>query len=253
MMRFALLGSGSRGNGTLVEIGDQRLLIDCGFTLRETVSRLARLGVAADDLTAILVTHEHGDHLRGVLPLARRYRLPIYLTAGTARHLDLRDYRVHLLQCQTPFLLHDIAITPLVVPHDAREPCQFLFDNGHHRLAVVTDLGHTTPYLHQELQRCSALVIESNHDEEMLRSGPYPAALKARVAGAWGHLSNAQTAHFVAEVAHSGLQHLVAAHLSEQNNHPDRVRSALATALGCEQKEIDLADQEIGLNWRQLI
>lgn len=254
-MRFALLGSGSKGNATLIEQGDTCVLLDCGFTLRETEQRLARLGRSPEQLSAILVTHEHQDHLGGVGPVARKYGLPVWLSNGTLRAAAHRLGRLpdcRLFNSHTDFAIDALQVHPFPVPHDAREPCQFVLGNGVHRLGVLTDTGRATAHIAHQLDACDALILESNHDSRMLRDGPYPPALQERVAGGLGHLSNDQAAGLLAELDSSRLQHLVAAHLSEQNNRPDLAVAALSGALGCEAQWIALADQQQGLDWREI-
>lgn len=252
-MRFASLGSGSRGNGTLVEEGSTRLLIDCGFSARETERRLARLGRAPGDLSALLVTHEHGDHLRGVGVLARRYRLPVWMTPGTRAACAGEEIpRLELFNAHEPFALGAIEVTPYPVPHDAREPAQFRFGNGAASLGLLTDSGWITPHIVATLARCDALLLECNHDPELLASGPYPRFLKERVGGRLGHLSNQQAVELLSGVDRGRLQHVVAAHLSEKNNTPAHVRSGLAGVLGCRPEEIDVACQEQGFGWREV-
>lgn len=255
-MKFALFGSGSKGNATLIEHGATRLLVDCGFSLRELERRMARLGVEAASLSAVLVTHEHNDHIGGVGALARKYRLPVWLTAGTVRSAARRLGELpqqRLLNCHNAFAVGDLQVSPFPVPHDAREPCQFVFSDGDKRLGLLTDTGRSTQHIEQQLDRCDALILESNHDSEMLRTGPYPPRLQARVGGGLGHLSNDQAAAILQRIDCSALQHLVAAHLSEKNNRPDLAVRAFSTALGCEQDWIALADQEQGLGWREIL
>jgi phosphoribosyl 1,2-cyclic phosphodiesterase len=252
-MRFASLGSGSRGNATLIESGSTLLMVDCGFSCRETERRLARLGRTAEQLAAILVTHEHGDHIRGVSALAREYGLPVWLSAGT--RLMLRDEdlpEIHCFDGQAGFCLGDLGIQPVTVPHDAREPCQFVFADGNHRFGLLTDTGRITSHIRASLDGCDALMLECNHDPAMLAGGPYSASLKARVGGPLGHLSNAQAAGLLESIDSSRLQHVVAAHLSEKNNAPELARAALASALGCAADWIGVAGQETGLSWRAL-
>lgn len=254
-MRFALLGSGSKGNATLVEHNGTRLLVDCGFSVRELERRMQRLGVMADTLSAILVTHEHNDHIGGVGALARKYKLPVWLTAGTASAAGKRLGelpRQQLLNCHSDFSIQELQVTPFPVPHDAREPCQFVFSDGNRRLGVLTDTGRSTQHIEQQLDACDALILESNHDSEMLRNGPYPPRLQARVGGELGHLSNVQSAMILKRIDTSRLQHLVAAHLSEQNNLPELAVAALSEALDCEPQWIALADQQSGLDWREI-
>jgi phosphoribosyl 1,2-cyclic phosphodiesterase len=252
-MRFASLGSGSRGNATLIESGSTLVLVDCGFSRRETERRLARLGRTAEQLAGILVTHEHGDHIRGVSALAREYGLPVWLSAGT--QLMLREdapREIHCFDGQARISLGDLEIRPFTVPHDAREPCQFVFADGNRRFGLLTDTGRITAHIRASLDGCDALMLECNHDSALLAAGPYSASLKARVGGPLGHLSNAQAAGLLESIDTSRLQHIVAAHLSEKNNRPELARAALASALGCGADEIGVAGQEAGLTWRAL-
>lgn len=255
-MRFALLGSGSRGNATLVEEGDTCLLVDCGFSVREVERRMARLGTSPERLSAILVTHEHQDHLAGVGALARKYRLPVWLTAGSEaagkKRLGELPQR-ELLNCHSDFAIHGLNLHPFPVPHDAREPCQFVFSNGDKRLGLLTDTGRSTQHIERQLDAVDALILESNHDPQMLANGPYPPALQARVGGGLGHLSNGQAAEILQRIDTGSLQHVVAAHLSEKNNRPELAVEALSTALDCEREWITLADQEEGLDWREIL
>ena len=255
-MRFALLGSGSKGNATLIEHGHTRLLVDCGFSVRELEKRMLRMGVEPGTLSAILVTHEHNDHIGGVGALARKYRLPVWLTAGTQKAAGERLGelpRRNVLNCHSDLVVDDLQVTPFPVPHDAREPCQFVFSDGDKRLGLLTDTGRSTQHIEQQLTGCDALILESNHDNEMLRNGPYPPRLQARVGGELGHLSNVQAANILRQLDCSALQHLVAAHLSEKNNLPELATTALSEALGCEPEWIALADQELGLDWREIL
>lgn len=232
-MRFASLGSGSRGNATLIESGTTRLLLDCGFAAREAERRLGLLGVTADSLDAILVTHEHQDHIKGVGPLARRHDLPVWISHGTYRQGrcgDLPEPRL-IHSHQASFQIGSIKVQPYPVPHDAREPVQFTFSSDETRLGVLTDSGSITPHIQQVLSGCHALLLEFNHDSQMLADGPYPPALQRRVGGRLGHLNNAQAVSLLAELAHDDLRHLVVAHVSEQNNHPQRVRECILARL----------------------
>jgi phosphoribosyl 1,2-cyclic phosphodiesterase len=228
-MRFASLGSGSRGNATLVEAGGTCLLVDCGYALREFERRLAALELSAEALSGILVTHEHADHVRGVGPVARRYGLPVWTSVGTARVAVLGE--LPALHCFAShagaFRLGDIEVTPYGVPHDAREPCQFAFAASGRRLGLLTDTGRLTPHIVASLEAVDAVLLECNHDVEMLATGPYPPALRARVAGPLGHLSNGQAAGLLRHIDHRRLSHLVAGHLSEKNNHPELATAAL--------------------------
>lgn len=253
-MRFAFLGSGSRGNAALVEVNGTCVMIDCGFSAREAEGRLARLGKTPADLSAILVTHEHSDHLGGVAPFARRHRIPVWMTVGTRVNSVAGELpALHLFSSHEPFSLDGLAVHPYPVPHDAREPAQFVFDDGARRLGVLTDAGAITAHMEGMLMDCDGLLLECNHDPHLLATGPYPPSLKARVGGRYGHLSNEQAAGILYRVKGRRLQHVVAAHLSEKNNRPDLARNALSNALGCEPEWISVADQDRGLGWRELV
>ncbi len=252
-MRFSSLGSGSRGNGTLVERHSTSLLVDCGFSVKQTLQRLARLEAVPEAITAILVTHEHGDHISGVAALARRYQIPIWATHGSAMQFSAGELpELNIFSSHDCFEIGDIEISPFPVPHDAREPSQFIFSDGEHRLGMLTDVGSITPHIEASLSGCDALLLESNYDVDLLEKSDYPAALKARISGYRGHLSNHQTAALLARIDCSRLQHFAAAHLSEQNNSPEIVRVILAEALNCEPAWVAIADQVHGLSWRQL-
>ena len=258
MTRFASLGSGSQGNGLVFEAGGTRLLLDCGFNPREVKARLARLGLAPEDLAGIIVTHEHSDHVGGVFALAKQARLPVWLTYGTfcaVREADeevAQGVEVTLIDGLEAVAIGDVQVQPFTVPHDAREPVQYVLSDGKSRLGVLTDTGCATPHIEAMLSGCEALVLEANHDRDMLSRGAYPAWLKARVGGRFGHLSNGASAALLAALDCSRLRHVVAAHLSHQNNTPQLARSALESALGCEPEWIALADQAEGFAWRDL-
>jgi phosphoribosyl 1,2-cyclic phosphodiesterase len=252
--RFASLGSGSSGNGLVVERGRTRILMDCGFTLGETSLRLGRLGLAPADITAVVVTHEHTDHLGGVARFSKRHAIPVHLTRGTALALPI-DFPASLVRFIDPhatFEVNDLLVDPFPVPHDAREPVQYAFSDGAVRLAVATDLGMSTPHVEEKLAHCDALVLECNHDAAMLEGGSYPRALKDRIAGRFGHLDNGAAAGIVSRIDCTRLKHIVAAHLSKENNRPELAAQALAGALGCEVSWIGIAGQEEGFGWRDV-
>jgi phosphoribosyl 1,2-cyclic phosphodiesterase len=257
-VRFALLGSGSEGNGLVVEAGATRLMLDCGFGVRDTVARLERIGVDPAGLAGIVVTHEHSDHADGVFPLARRFGLPVWMTWGTFSAIRWtepdagRQVEIRLVDPDSSFAAGDLEVRPLTVPHDAREPVQYVFGDGARRLGVLTDTGSPTAHIQASLSGCEALVLECNHDLDMLMGGEYPASLKARIAGRWGHLDNAVSASILSALDRSRLKHVVAAHLSRKNNTPALARAALAGVLGCAPDWIAVATQEEGLPWREV-
>jgi phosphoribosyl 1,2-cyclic phosphodiesterase len=255
MLRFRSLGSGSTGNAALVEATSggrtSRLLVDCGFGLRQLDLRLAKAGLAASDIDAIFVTHEHGDHIGCAHSLSRRNRIPVWMSEGTWLATGGRDFegRLNLARDDSEFAVGDIAVQPFTVPHDAREPLQLRCSDGARTLGVLTDLGHATAHVLSRLSGVHALLLEFNHDSELLANSAYPAFLKLRVGGKHGHLSNAAAADIARAVRHEGLRHVVAAHLSEQNNRPEIVRRLMADALGGHEAEMLTASASEGSPW----
>jgi phosphoribosyl 1,2-cyclic phosphodiesterase len=257
-MRFCSLGSGSTGNATLVEARSgttcSRVAIDCGFSLREFEVRLDRAGLEPDDLDAVFVTHEHGDHIGCAVMLARRHGIDVWMSRGTWRAIgapELGD-RLHFARDAEAIAIGDLELTPYTVPHDAAEPLQLRCSDGDARLGVLTDAGSSTPHLVAHLQHCDALLLECNHDAQLLAQSSYPPALKARIGGRHGHLSNDTAAQILKACVHAGLRHLVAAHLSEQNNRPDLARAALACASQAAFDEIVVADPASGFGWLKI-
>ena len=250
-MRFASLGSGSRGNALVVEAGATRVMLDCGFSYAETVARLARIGLVPEDIHAVIVTHEHDDHVSGVARFARRMGIPVYLTTGTRAAVagKFAGIRCECFDPHAEFQVDDLTVRPFPVPHDAREPAQCVFDDGTNTLGVLTDAGMPTAHIREMLSGCSGLVLECNHDAALLRNGPYPPALKARIGSRYGHLQNTDCAELLATLDTSRLKHVVAAHLSDTNNTPHLARSALAGALRTRPEDIHVAMQDEGLAW----
>ncbi|MFA5825119.1 MAG: MBL fold metallo-hydrolase [Gallionellaceae bacterium] len=255
-MRFALLGSGSEGNALVVEVGQSRVLMDCGFSLSETVARLARLGLVPEQLCGIVVTHEHGDHIGGVARMARKFSLPVFLTHGTLRSqngafADLSS--VTEINPHLRFAVGEVQVQPYPVPHDASEPVQYVFSDGVKRLGVLTDAGCSTPHIEATLSGCAALVLECNHDTGLLANGDYPYSLKQRVGGRFGHLNNQDAAALLERLDASKLQHVVVAHLSYKNNTRALAVNALSAALGCEEGRIIVATQDEGSPWCEIV
>ncbi|MGR6874677.1 MBL fold metallo-hydrolase [Pseudomonas sp. HK3] len=252
-MRFCSIGSGSKGNGTLIQKGDTCILIDDGFTLKEVENRLAQKGLTPLNLSAVLITHEHGDHIKGVGPLARKYRIPVYCSHGTSLHEGLGVIpSLKVIDSHSDFTIGELTVSPVVVPHDAREPTQFVVTDGEFTVGVLTDLGSLTPYIIDKYRYCHGLLIETNHDVAMLRRGPYPPKLKVRVEGSLGHLNNEQAAQFLMQVEQEQLQYVVATHISEQNNQAELAIQNICSALGCDPQWVIMANQETGFDWRQL-
>lgn len=258
-MRFCSLGSGSTGNATLIEasggITVTRVLVDCGFSLRELDRRLGCAGLQAGDIDAIFVTHEHGDHVGCAVRLARRERIPLFTSRGTWKAIgepELPEGLLHFARDMRPIEVGDLQLTPYAVPHDAHEPLQLRASDGARRLGVLTDTGAITQHLLAQLRKCDALLLECNHDREMLVNSKDHPALKRRIAGGMGHLPNHVAAEILAQVHHAGLRHLVAAHLSLRNNHPRLASTALAGAVGASPEDIVVASAESGFAWLDL-
>lgn len=221
--RVVVLGSGSSGNSTLVEGRRGRLLVDCGLSARETARRLNQVGCAPGSIDALLVTHEHADHAGGAAMISRRFGVPIYATPATAAASGLRDDGVAGLVHTgpgRPFRVGDLLVSPFPVPHDAVDNVGFVIECEGTRLGYATDLGHATGLVVERLKECDVLVAEANHDPEMLRNGPYPWAVKQRILGRHGHLSNDEMAGLVSLVAGARTRHLFLAHMSRTNNTP---------------------------------
>jgi phosphoribosyl 1,2-cyclic phosphodiesterase len=256
-LRFASIGSGSKGNCLVAEVGSTRLLLDCGLSPRETERRLARIGLAPADIAGIVLTHEHDDHAGQAFPFAALHRIPVWLTYGTQAALAEAGkapggVETRTIDGRTAFAVGGIEVRPYTVPHDAREPVQFVFSDGASRLGVLTDIGASTAHVAATLSGCDALVLECNHDLDMLWAGDYPKWLKERISGPFGHLDNGSSAQLLAGLDRSRLKHVIAAHLSHQNNRPELAREALAGAMGCTTDWIGLSTQEEGFPWREL-
>ncbi|MGF1546821.1 MAG: MBL fold metallo-hydrolase [Thiotrichales bacterium] len=252
-LRCRSLGSGSKGNATLIETEDTLVLVDCGFTAAEMARRITAAGFPPEALDAILVTHEHADHIRGVDVLSRRYEIPVWLTRGSRLAITNADLHAPtLISSHAEFRIGGLQITPFPVPHDAREPCQFVFSDGDQRVGLLTDVGSITPHILEVLRGCAGLLLEFNYDPTTLRSGPYPEALKRRIDGARGHLSNEQAATLLRSLDHADLRFVVGLHLSEQNNAPSRVAELLQSVANGRAIMTGIADQRDGSAWFSL-
>ena len=245
-MGVASLGSGSRGNGTLVSIGGAVFLVDCGFNLKQTEQRLSRLQLSPGDLTAILVSHEHSDHISGVTALSHRYSIPVYASYGTQKN-GPKDFTCHAFDGDVPFEVAGVTVNPVVVPHDAREPTQFVLQHEATKIGVLSDLGSVTQHVINQFTGCDYLLLEANHDRGMLQRGSYSAALKRRVGGDHGHLSNTQALELLTRIAHTNL-HVVIGHISEQNNDAGLVAELFAR-LRPQLGSLSIANQQEGQVW----
>jgi len=256
-LRFASLASGSSGNCLVAEAAGTVLLLDCGLSLTETERRLARLGLEPSQVSGILVTHEHSDHAAGTFEFAAAHRVTIYLTHGTLAALKaegkvLDGVPLCMVNGRQSFFVDGLQLSPFTVPHDAREPVQFVLSDGASRLGVITDVGISTPHVEKMLSGLDALVLECNYDRDLLWNGGYPRWLKERIAGPFGHLDNLESERLLAAIDRSRLKHVIGAHLSQQNNRPELARAALARALGCEESWVCLATQDDGFGWRMI-
>jgi phosphoribosyl 1,2-cyclic phosphodiesterase len=253
----SLLASGSRANCALVASSTTRILVDAGLSCRETFKRLRALGESPDELSAILITHEHSDHVAGLQRLAAKLNVPVFLTQPTHREWSKSMRDDHGQLPELPKLEHfasghhfqigNIDVTPFTIPHDAIDPVGFTFRTEGVKIGFATDLGYMPVSVRDHLRGCDVLVLESNHDLEMLRSGPYPWSVKQRVMSRVGHLSNDALAEFFSSDYDGGAAYVVLAHLSEQNNHPEVARAAAEHALrdrqGPWQNRVMLASQ----------
>jgi phosphoribosyl 1,2-cyclic phosphodiesterase len=256
-LRFTSLASGSSGNCLVAEAAGTVVLVDCGLSLTETERRLARAGLQPSQVSALLVTHEHGDHACGAFEFAAAHRIAVYLTHGTLAALKaegkvLDGVALSIVNGRQSFFVDGIQVLPFTVPHDAREPVQYVLSDGASRLGVLTDVGISTSHVEKMLSGLDALVLECNYDRDLLWNGGYPRWLKERIAGPFGHLDNRESERLLAALDRSRLKHVIGAHLSQQNNRPELARAALARALGCEESWIGIAGQDDGFAWRSI-
>ena len=268
-LQVASLGSGSGGNSTLIRSATTTLLLDCGFTLKETVARLATLGLTLDDLDAILVSHEHSDHVRGLGPIARKCSASVWITHGSYdAWRDKKINRVQFCTAHQPFSVGDISIDPFPTPHDAAESCQYVFSvpatsakgvdanseantTATVNFVVLTDLGVCTPHILGKLKTANALLIECNYDLEMLRNGPYPPSLQSRIRSRFGHLGNQQSAELLAQIDHPLLDTILLGHLSERNNTPQLAYETISAHIENADR-VHVLDQHTASQWFEI-
>ena len=249
-IRVTSLGSGSKGNATLIEFKTTRLLVDCGFSCRELESRLNARQIPASSITAVLATHEHSDHFNGIPVLANKYQIPVWMSHGTSLHQKAaKATTAQVFNSHQAFTIGELEVNPVLVPHDSREACQFVIQGEDKRVGILTDLGHITPFVSQQYQDCDILLLEFNHDLELLMKGKYPPALKARVSGSLGHLSNRQAAEFLIVNNLPRLKHLAAMHLSEENNCEVIVQQIVSNSGLQESVNFVIANQNSGFDW----
>ncbi|MDY7574675.1 MBL fold metallo-hydrolase [Actimicrobium sp. CCI2.3] len=257
-MKFASLGSGSEGNALLITAasGTTRttVMLDCGFSVKETERRMARIGMAAAELSAIVITHEHSDHVSGAFKFARRYHVPVWLSYGTFQAVqhDCKGVDVRFCRDGVTIPIGDLELLPYTVPHDAREPVQYVASDGRSRLGVLTDAGHSTPHMVGALAGCEALILECNHDRQMLANSIYPPSLKRRIGGIYGHLSNDSSTQILSALDRSRLRMVIGAHLSQQNNTAALATAAITLGLDGADAQIRIADQSDGFDWVDL-
>ncbi|KJS30094.1 MAG: beta-lactamase [Desulfatitalea sp. BRH_c12] len=234
-LSICVLASGSKGNAIWVGDGRTAFLVDAGLSGVEIERRMQAADLAIECLHAIVVSHEHSDHVRGVGVLSRRYKLPVYISACTERAAAGQLGRLHEIrhfEIGRPFGINDLVVHPFATAHDAEDPAGFTISQNGHRIGIATDLGIATGMVKEHLKTCALLVLEANHDPTMLVDGPYPWPLKQRIKSRNGHLSNEESGDLLAEIRHDGLCHVILAHLSETNNTPQKALLAVAKALG---------------------
>lgn len=234
-MKFCVLSSGSGGNSIYIETDRSKILLDAGLSEKALSARLAGVGRNAGDLDAVFVTHEHSDHVKGIGPLVRKHNIPLYTTEGSFRKIKNRVGRIPAWQSicsEEPVVVGDMVVEPYATPHDAEESVAFVIRNGGVKIGHATDLGKVTPFVREKLRKSTVLMVEANHDVDMLNAGPYPWSLKQRIKSDVGHLSNEACGELLADASHDGLRCVVLMHLSETSNLPELAALTARQALG---------------------
>ena len=251
-MRLLNIASGSTGNATYIGSNSTHILLDAGISRKRILEGLANADLSFDDIDAILVTHEHADHISSLGVLARTREIPVYATAGTIEGIrrcrTLGSFNtdiLHPIKADTPFTVGDLEIRPLKIDHDAAEPVCFRFDSGDKSCAVVTDLGEYNDYLLQNLKELDILLLESNHDVRMLETGPYPYPLKMRILGKYGHLSNENSGIFLSQLLHDRIRHIMLGHISRENNTRELAKLAVENEVNAAENEYKAGDFDI--------
>ncbi len=244
-LAICMLASGSKGNATYISSGDTSILIDAGLSGIELQRRLASRNLDPEYLDAIIVTHEHSDHVQGVGVLSRRFKLPVYINQKTRKASTGlgKLYDTNSIECGKTFHIRDLTVHPFSISHDAEDPVGFTIGQNGTSIAIATDLGIATSMVKEHLKHCSLLILEANHDPKMLETGPYPWPLKQRIKGRTGHLSNTSSKILLEELQHDNLQHVILAHLSETNNTPQLAFAEVAKALTRCKAKLTVADQ----------
>lgn len=245
-LSVCVLASGSKGNAVYISNGAGSVLVDAGLSGKAIELRMREKGLDPAALGAILVSHEHTDHIRGVGVLSRRYRLPVYIARDTLKAAPQvgRLHETHFFECGCDFSIGGLSVHPFSISHDAADPAGFTFQHRCTKIGIATDLGIATAMVKEHLKACTLLVLEANHDPEMLISGPYPWPLKQRIKSRSGHLSNEESKALLGEIQHDALEHVVLAHLSETNNSPDTAYQTVASALTCCKPKVSVALQD---------
>ncbi len=239
-LKISVLGSSSSGNSTFISTNKTRILLDAGFSHAQTIKRLQTIGECLDNIDALIISHEHTDHTDGLGSLLRQHDIPVYIAGATYEALQpaISCNKVEWIKAGQSFWLDDLKVSPFSVPHDAADPLAFTFEADGMKIGHVTDLGYVTELVVQKLKGCDVIILESNHDLEMLKVGPYPWFVKQRIMSRQGHLSNEMTAKFITEAFDGQARYIVLAHLSDNNNHPGIARMIVTQALEC--KDFDL-------------